>query len=178
MPAALEPPPPHATIILGSARCWLRTCSEASLPLVLRAQVAPAVQPEQGGRGGDRDAVLPGAGLGDPPRLAHATGEQALADGVVDLVRPGVAEVLALEVNRRAPQVVGQASGEGEWRGPTTVGGEQIAKLPPERPVASRLLPRRGELLQGGHQRLRHEPAPVRPEVAPTVRERLQPPST
>ena len=53
--------------------------------------------PEQrrGGRGGD--AVLAGAGLGDEALLAHALGQQRLAEHVVDLVRPGVVEVLALE---------------------------------------------------------------------------------
>ena len=73
---------------------------ERLAPLVLGAHVDPAPQPEQGGRGGHRDAVLPGAGLGDHPHLAHPPGEQALADRVVDLVRAGVAEVLALEEDR------------------------------------------------------------------------------
>jgi hypothetical protein len=44
--------------------------------------------------------VLAGAGLGDDARLAHALGEQRLAERVVDLVRAGVVEVLALEVER------------------------------------------------------------------------------
>jgi len=43
--------------------------------------------------------VLPGAGLGDDPGLAHAFGQQGLAEDVVDLVGPGVVEVLTLEVN-------------------------------------------------------------------------------
>ena len=63
------------------------------------AHVDLARQAEQraGGRGGD--AVLAGAGLGDDARLAHAARQQHLADAVVDLVRAGVAEVLALEVD-------------------------------------------------------------------------------
>jgi hypothetical protein len=41
--------------------------------------------------------VLAGAGLGDDARLAEPPREQHLADAVVDLVRAGVVEVLALE---------------------------------------------------------------------------------
>ena len=65
---------------------------------VLRAHVHDARQVEQrAGRRG-RDAVLAGAGLGDDPRLAEPAGQQRLAQRVVDLVGPGVGEVLALEV--------------------------------------------------------------------------------
>ena len=74
-----------------------------ALPLdVLGAHVHDARQVEQraGGRGGD--AVLAGAGLGDDPRLAQASGEQRLAERVVDLVGAGVGEVLALEVQPEA----------------------------------------------------------------------------
>ena len=46
--------------------------------------------------------MLARAGLGDDARLAHALGEQRLAEHVVDLVGAGVAEVLALEVDARA----------------------------------------------------------------------------
>ena len=69
---------------------------------VLGAHVDDALEVQQraGGRAGD--AVLAGAGLGDDPRLAHALGEQRLPERVVDLVRAGVVEVLALEVDRVA----------------------------------------------------------------------------
>ena len=65
---------------------------------VLRAHVHDARQPEQRARGGGRDAVLAGAGLGDDPRLAEPARQQRLAEGVVDLVGAGVGEVLALQV--------------------------------------------------------------------------------
>jgi hypothetical protein len=54
-----------------------------------------------GGRG---DAVLARAGLGDDAGLAHALGQQDLAEAVVDLVRAGVVQVLALEVDFRPAQ--------------------------------------------------------------------------
>jgi hypothetical protein len=47
--------------------------------------------------------VLPGAGLRDDARLAHALGEQRLSEDVVDLVCARVAEILALEVDAGAP---------------------------------------------------------------------------
>ena len=60
-------------------------------------------------RGGRRgDAVLAGAGLGDDPRLADPLGQQRLAQHVVDLVRAGVVEVLALEQDPRAAGVLGE----------------------------------------------------------------------
>ena len=44
-------------------------------------------------------------------RLAHAAGEQRLADGVVDLVGAGVGQVFAFEVDGRAAGLGGQAFG-------------------------------------------------------------------
>ncbi len=54
----------------------------------------------------------PGAGFRDDARLAHFYGEQALADGVIDFVRAGVEEILALEVNARAVDMFCEALGE------------------------------------------------------------------
>ena len=42
-------------------------------------------------------AVLSGAGFGDHPALSHPLGQQSLPERVVDLVRAGVRQVLALE---------------------------------------------------------------------------------
>ena len=65
---------------------------------VLGAHEHDAGQVEQrAGRRG-RDAVLAGAGLGDHPGLAEPAGQERLAQRVVDLVRAGVGQVLALEV--------------------------------------------------------------------------------
>src|SRR5438270_203807 len=69
---------------------------------VLLAHVDGAVQAEQRARGRGGHAVLAGPGLRDHPRLAHPPGQQHLAQHVVDLVRPGVGEILALEQHRAA----------------------------------------------------------------------------
>src|SRR5690606_25568565 len=62
--------------------------------------------------GGGGNAVHAGAGLGDDALLAHAPRQEDLADTVVDLVRAGVVQLLALEVDLRAAAVLGQAFGE------------------------------------------------------------------
>ena len=65
---------------------------------VLLAHEHHARQPEQGARRGGCDAVLAGAGLGDDAGLAEPSRQQRLSECVVDLVRTGVGEVFALEV--------------------------------------------------------------------------------
>ena len=77
---------------------------------VVGAHVDLAVEAEHGRGRGRGHAVLARAGLGDHAGLAHALGEQDLGQGVVDLVRARVAEVLALQVDLRAAQVLGQPS--------------------------------------------------------------------
>ena len=88
------------------------------LPLAIhRAHVDDAFQPEHRGDGGGGDAVLARAGLGDDARLAHALGEEDLAHGVVDLVRAGVEQVFALEINFRAAEFLGEPFGKIKRRG-------------------------------------------------------------
>ena len=80
-------------------------------PHVLRAHVDDASQPEERADGRGRDAVLPRARLGDDALLAHAPREQNLPERVVDLVRAGVREVFALEIDARAARVFRQTRG-------------------------------------------------------------------
>ena len=68
-----------------------------------------------------RHAMLSGAGLGGDARLAHPHRQQRLPERVVHLVRAGMAEVLALEVDLRAAEVRGQIGGEEERRRPADV---------------------------------------------------------
>jgi hypothetical protein len=70
---------------------------QALAPGIFRAHVDIALEAEVRSGGGAGDAVLASAGLGDDALLAHASREQRLAEGVVDLVCAGVGEVLALE---------------------------------------------------------------------------------
>ena len=63
-------------------------------------------------QGGGGNAVHAGAGLGDDPRLAHAPGQHDLTQHIVDLVRAGVIELLALEIDFRAAAMLGEPLGE------------------------------------------------------------------
>ena len=69
-------------------------------------------------------AVLAGAGFGDQPGLAHPRGQQRLADGVVDFVRAGVVEVLALEMDLRTAELPAPARGVVERGGAADVTGQ------------------------------------------------------
>jgi hypothetical protein len=74
-----------------------------SLPAhVLLAHVDNALHAEQGGHSGRGDAMLPRSGFGQKARLSHPFRQQPLPQGVVDLVRAGVVEVLPLEVDLAA----------------------------------------------------------------------------
>ena len=52
--------------------------------------------------------MLTRAGFGDDALLSHALGEQSLAEAVVDLVRAGVQQVFALQIDLRAAQFLGE----------------------------------------------------------------------
>ena len=69
---------------------------------VYRAHIDVAFQAEQGASGRRSDAVLPRAGFGNDALFAHTLRENRLTERVVDLVRAGVIEVLALEIQAQA----------------------------------------------------------------------------
>jgi hypothetical protein len=73
--------------------------------------------------------MLAGAGFGDDPGLAHALGQQDLPEAVVDLVRAGVVQLVALEVDLRAAEMLGQPLGEIERRRPAGVMGVEVIEL-------------------------------------------------
>jgi hypothetical protein len=120
---------------------------------VMRAHVDDALQPELGADRGGGDAVLARAGLGDDPGLAHAAGEDDLAQHVVDLVRAGVVQLVALHVDLGAAQMLGQPLGEIERRGAADIVGPQIVHLGPEAVVGLGALVLRLQLEDQRHQR-------------------------
>ena len=100
------------------------------LPLdVDRAHVDDALEAEARAGGGGGDAVLAGARLGDDARLAHAPREQDLAHHVVDLVRAGVIELVALEIDFCAAEMLGHPLGEIERARPADVVFEEVIEL-------------------------------------------------
>ena len=139
-------------------------------PRVFLAHVHDARQAEQRARGRRGDAVHPGARLGDDPLLAETLREQRLTERVVDLVRPGVREVLALEPDRVA-ELLGQAARPRERRRPTHEVLRQRRQLGAEVRVVPERLPGLGELLERRDQHLGDVASAVGPEPAVRVRE-------
>ena len=66
---------------------------------VLAAHVDDALEAEARAHRRGRDAVLAGAGLRDDPPLAEPLRDHRLAERVVQLVRAGVQQILALQVH-------------------------------------------------------------------------------
>src|SRR3954451_7979323 len=120
---------------------------------VLGAHVDDALDPEQRAHGRRRDAVLARAGLGDDPRLAHPAGEQRLAEGVVELVRARVHEVLALEPDL-APGRLAEPLGQVQRRRPAAEVAAPDGELLRVRRAPAPREPRRLELGERRHQRL------------------------
>ncbi len=135
-----------------------------------RPHVDLAAHPEEGGSRGRGHAVLPGAGLGDQAGLAHPLGQEGLPDDVVDLVRAGVVEVLALQ-QQPQPEPGAEVVALGEDRRPAGVVAQDLVELGTERGIGPRLPERRFQLLARRDQRLGDE-APA--ELAePALRARL-----
>ena len=127
------------------------------------------MQAEAGAGGGGGDAVLAGARLGDDALLAHAPGEQDLAHHVVDLVRAGVVELLALEIDFRAAEMLGHALGEIERARAADVMGREVLQLVVEGRIGLGLLVGLLQRQDERHQRLGDEAAAENAEMAALV---------
>jgi hypothetical protein len=107
-----------------------------------------------------------GAGLGDDPALADPLGEQRLTQHIVDLVRAGVVEVLALEQDPGTAGVLGELGHLGDRAGPAGVVALQPVELGEEGRVDPHRLVGLGQLVQCGDERLGNEPPAEDAEVA------------
>ena len=137
------------------------------------AHIDDALQAEMRGGGSRSDAVLACAGFCNDALFTHAAGEEDLTEGVVDLVRAGVQKVLTFEVNFRAAELFGEAFGEVE-RGRTTGKiSEEGGEFGLELRVAAGTVVFVRQVAQRGHERLGHEHAAVRTEIAVRVGKRL-----
>jgi hypothetical protein len=140
---------------------------------VLAAHVHHAFHAITRGDGGGGDSMLAGAGLGDHARLAHAPGEQRLAHGVVHLVRAGVVQVLALEVDLRASQLAGEPARMVDGAGAADVVLELPLQVGEEFRIVAEPLVGRGQLVERLAQRLGDEDAAIGAEVALAVGQRI-----
>jgi hypothetical protein len=140
---------------------------------VMRAHVDHAFQPELGADRGRGHPVLARAGFRDDPGLAHAAGQDDLAQHVVDLVRAGVVQLVALHVDLGAAQMLRQPLGEIQ----RARGGRRSASTDrPSRPRSWgrswRMLVALFQFQDQRHQRLGDEAPAEHAEAALLVRSR------
>src|ERR1051326_2695097 len=91
---------------------------------VFGAHVNHALKPEQSANRRCSDTVLTGSGFSNHAILTHPFDEQGLAEAVVDLVRTGVQQVFALQIDFCATKSLGKPAGK-EKRGRTSGEGLQ-----------------------------------------------------
>ena len=115
--------------------------------------------------------MLARTGFGDDSLRTEPHREQRLADRVVDLVRSGVREVLALEPHLGAP-AARQFASQRQRRRPPDPGAQLRLELGPELRVAQYGAYTFLEPVESGHQRLRHVTSAEWAEPASLVGER------
>ncbi len=115
--------------------------------------------------------MLSRSGFGDNPLLAHTPGKEGLAKAVVDLVRAGVQQVLALDVDLRAAVDFAEALGKVERRGPSGVIGEQILQLGLKSRIDARFQIRLLQFFERRHQDFGNISASVWAEMSTRVRD-------
>ena len=108
---------------------------------------------------------MPAPVSGDYPLLAHAACEQHLAEHIVDLVCARMIEVLALEVNLRSAELLGQPLGEIERRGPAHVMREIARHLRSKSGILARLRIRLFQVEDKRHERLGHKAPAIDAEM-------------
>ena len=134
------------------------------------AHADDALQAHEGGTGRGAHAVLARAGLGDDAGLAHALGQQALAEGVVDLVGAQMVEVFTLQPDLRAAQLPAEVAAVEDRAGTTGKVQQQALHLLRECGVGQGFLEGLVQFVQAGLDGIGHILAAVRTEEAPAVR--------
>ena len=113
--------------------------------------------------------MLTGAGLGDYPLFAHAAGKQGLPHGVVDLVRTGVVEVFALEVDLGTTEFFGPPAGVIDRTGPTDKMFQFAFEFGHELRVLTIVIVGRTQLVERTDQGLGDEDSAIRAKMAAGV---------
>ena len=113
-----------------------------------------------------RHTVLAGAGFGDHSRLAHSLGQQRLAQRVVDLVRAGVIQVLALEPNLGPAAEFAQPSSVIQRRSATDIVAQELVEFFGKRRIVFCGFVFVGQLIQRPSERFRHIAATKRAKTA------------
>ena len=167
--ASLSVAEPEITGLTSAPSSRMRNTLGFCRSISVCAHIDHARQAKARGHGGGGDAMLAGAGLGDDAGLAHAPGEQDLAQAIVDLVRAGVVELVALEVDFRAAEVLGQPLGVIERARPADIVRIEVLKLGVEGRIVLRRFVGRLELKDQRHQRFGDEASAIKAEMTPLI---------
>jgi len=136
---------------------------------VFFAHVDGAIESEQRADRGGGDAVLASSGLGDDAVLVHAAREQRLAQAVVDLMRAGVQQIFALEVNTRTVELFRKPPSVVEGCGAAGIGVQQMVQFLLKSWVFAGGEIRVLEFFERAHQHFGDVAAAVRTEVAGAI---------
>src|SRR5690606_15225090 len=135
------------------------------------AHVDMAFQTKQGGNRRAGNPMLACTSFSDNTLFAHALRQPCLSQRVIDLVRPGVCQILALEVNLRAAEFFRQAFGIGNWGRSAGVIGLQLGQLLLKGGIAHRLVISGAQFIERRDERLRYEAPAKFAKVAALVRD-------
>ena len=133
---------------------------------VFLTHVHHALHAQQRGNGGGGHPMLAGPGFGDNARFAHAFCQQGLPEGVVHLVGAQMVQVLALEVNLRSSNLIGQVPAVKHGSFAAGIVLQQVVEFGYEHGVLAELVERLCQIVQNGQGRVRHILAPERSKVA------------
>ena len=114
--------------------------------------------------------MLAGTGLGDDAALLHAPGNQDLAHAIVDLMGAGMVQLIALQIDLGAGEVIGQALGEEQRTGPADVMLEVIVELGLEFRVGLAGVVGLLDLEHEGHEGLGDESPAIKTETPALIR--------
>ena len=118
--------------------------------------------------------MLAGAGFRDHALLAHAHGEQALPEAVIDFVRAGVEQVFALDINARAAEMLGEPRSNCSGVGRPAKFVQQIVEFRLKCGIGARLGVGPLEFFERRHERFGNVASAVRAVAAARVRHRLR----
>ncbi len=127
----------------------------------MRAHIDHAFQAELGANCRGGHAMLACACFRDDARLAHAAGEDDLAQHVVDLVRAGMVQLVPLEINLGPAQMLRQPVSVIKRAGASHIMGPQIMHFSPKTVVGLGVLVLLFQLEDKRHQRLGNEASAI-----------------
>ena len=134
-----------------------------------------ALHPHEGGGSGGSHPVLPRPRLGDQAGLAHPLGQKGLSQHIVDLVGPGVVQILPLQIDLRPAQIFRHLFGKIQPGWPPRVFIQKLGELPVESFVVLVVIVCRFQFNDRVHQRLGDILSPVDAEASLWIGHALAP---